>query len=76
MSLFDKAMLPLKDDEAPKGVVTASGTMSYEDFAEKELTEYHQHGTVSDLMAVLGLGGKPSRDWDDSAAETFHILHD
>ena len=73
MSLFDKAMLPLKGKDAPKGVVTASGTMSYEDFAKKELAEYHQHGTVSDLMGVLGIGGKPSRDWSEGAAETFAV---
>ena len=58
-SLFSKDMLPLDEEDAPKGVITAKGTMSYEDFAKKELTEYHQHGTVSDLMAVIGLGVKP-----------------
>lgn len=70
-SLFSKDMLPLSEEDAPEGVITASGTMSYEDFAKKELTEYHQHGTVSDLLAVIGIGGKPSRDWSSSAAETF-----
>ena len=72
-SLFSKDMLPLSEEDAPKGVITAKGTMSYEDFAKKELTEYHQHGTVSDLMAVIGLGGKPSRDWSEGAAETYAV---
>jgi hypothetical protein len=72
-SLFSKDMLPLDEEDAPKGVITAKGTMSYEDFAKKELTEYHQHGTVSDLMAVIGLGGKASRDWSSGAAETFAL---
>ena len=71
-SLFSKDMLPLSEEDAPKGVITAKGTMSYEDFAKKELTEYHQHGTVSDLMAVIGLGGKPSRDWSESALNTVN----
>jgi hypothetical protein len=73
MSLFDRSMLPLSKKDAPKGVITAKGTMSYEDFAKKELTEYHQHGTVSDLLAVIGIGGKPSRDWSSLAAESTAI---
>ena len=72
MNPFDlNKYLPLKEKDRPKGVITATGVESYEDFAKKELSEYHQHGTVSDLLAVIGIGGKASRDWSSSAAETF-----
>jgi len=72
MGMFDLSkFLPLKEKDRPKGVITATGVESYEDFAKKELSEYHQHGTVSDLLGVIGLGGKASRDWSSSAAESF-----
>jgi superoxide dismutase, Cu-Zn family len=67
---FDN-LLPLKKEDRPDGVITLGGVETYEDFAQKEVGKYHQHGAVNPLMSVLGKGGKTAQSML-SAAETFN----
>jgi hypothetical protein len=62
--LFTRKMLPLDDEDAPVKVITAKGVKSYEEFGESIISRFHQHGSVSPLMSVLGKGGKPSQTWN------------
>lgn len=57
-------MLPLDEEDEPVKVITAKGVQSYEDFGKSILSRFHQHGSVSPLMSVLGKGGKPSEEWN------------
>ena len=71
MSFFDlDKFLPLKKEDRPEGVITLGGVESYEEFAQKEAAKYHQHGSVSSLISVIGKGGKTAQSML-SAAETF-----
>ena len=74
--LFSRGMLPLDEHTEPVKVITAQGVQSYEEFGKDILTRFHQHGTTSPLMGVLGKGGKPSRDWSEGAAETYALEQD
>ena len=62
--LFSRNMLPLDEEDEPVKVITAKGVQSYEDFGKSILSRFHQHGSVSPLMSVLGKGGKPSEEWN------------
>jgi len=71
MSFFDlDKFLPLKKEDRPEGVITLGGVETYEEFAQKEAAKYHQHGSVSSLISVIGKGGKTAQSMF-SAAETF-----
>ncbi len=71
MGFFDlDKFLPLKKEDRPEGVITLGGVESYEDFAQKEVAKYHQHGSVSSLISVIGKGGKTAQSML-SAAENF-----
>jgi len=73
MGYFDlDKYLPLKEEDRPEGVITLEGVESYEEFADKEVTKYHQHGAVSPLMSVLGRGGKTAQNML-MASETFSM---
>lgn len=73
MSIFDiDKYLPLKEEDRPEGVITLGGVESYEEFAQKEVSKFHQHGAVSPLMSVLGKGGKTAQNMLMSA-ETFSM---
>ena len=62
--LFSRNMLPLDEEDEPLKVITAKGVQDYEDFGKSILSRFHQHGSVSPLMSVLGKGGKPSEEWN------------
>ena len=57
-------MLPLDDEDKPVRVITSKGVKSYEDIGKSIITRFHQHGSVSPIMSVLGKGGKPSQTWN------------
>jgi len=65
--------LPLAKKDRPRGVITfGEGVQTYEDYAQKEVTEYHQHGTTSGLMSVIGKTGKTAQAFN-MAAETYGV---
>ena len=61
-------LLPLKDKDRPRGVITFDkGVQSYEDFADDEVKKFHQHGSVSSLMSVIGRTGVAAQNFNLAA---------
>lgn len=55
-------LLPLEEEDRPRGVITFDeGVQTYDEFADDEITKYHQHGAVSPLMSVIGRTGKTAQ---------------
>jgi hypothetical protein len=69
-------LLPLGDEDRPRGVITFDeGVQSYEDFADDEIRKYHQHGSVSPLMSVIGRTGKTAQDFNMAAESDPRIVN-
>ena len=69
-------LLPLGDEDRPRGVITFDeGVQSYEDFADDEIRKYHQHGSVSPLMSVIGRTGKTAQDFNLAAESDPRIVN-
>lgn len=65
----DSGVITPLGENKPKKVITAKGSVSYDEFAEKQTARHHQHGAVHPLMSVLGVGGATSQSWNMGAAE-------
>jgi len=69
-------LLPLEEQDRPRGVITFDkGVQSYEDFADDEIRKYHQHGSVSPLMSVIGRTGKTAQDFNLAAESDPRIVN-
>ena len=69
-------LLPLEEQDRPRGVVTYDkGVQTYKEFADDEILKFHQHGSVSPLMSVIGRTGKTAQNFNLAAESDPRLVN-